>query len=104
LNGDVPRPTLESPLLLEDGSFQFTLVGVTGQSYTIWASTNLVVWTVLTNVVSATPAVNLVDAEAAALNRRYYRASVPSPEVASQPVRLTIQSGPLLLRSSVVRP
>jgi hypothetical protein len=54
--------------------FEIWLSGDAGATYTIEASSNLVDWMRLTNVVSSTGAIPIVDPQAAHLSQRFYRA------------------------------
>ncbi len=59
---------------IPSGQFQFTLSGDAGAIYKIEASTDLVNWTQITNVVNSSGAVPIVDPDAANRSHRFYRA------------------------------
>jgi hypothetical protein len=60
--------------LLPDGQFQLTVNGgVSGQSYVLLASTNLVDWTPISGFVDTNPPVTISDPDAANYRRRFYR-------------------------------
>ena len=62
-------PGLDSPILTTNGSFQFTLTGVTGSPYVIETSTNLLNWAVL-----LTNAAPFTISNPPSESRRFYRA------------------------------
>ena len=70
----LPPPRLSSPTHQSNGQFRLTLVGETGRSYTIEASTNLANWIAVTNFVSATGTNEVTDPTAPNFSRRFYRA------------------------------
>ncbi len=75
----LPRVMLSSPQLLNDGSFQMTLSGLTGRNYRIFWSGDLFTWsnlTTITNLMGAdsTGFSNILDPQAIGYNRRFYRA------------------------------
>ena len=60
--------------LLPNGQFQLTINGgVSGHSYVLLASTNLVVWTPITGFVNTNPPIILCDPAAANYPSRFYR-------------------------------
>jgi hypothetical protein len=60
--------------LLPNGQFQLTINGgVSGQSYVLLASTNLVNWTPIRGFVDTNPPVTIYDPDAANYRRRFYR-------------------------------
>ncbi len=66
--------TLTPQAALDRGQFRFTVSGVSGNQYVVEASTDLVQWTpVQTN----TAPFDLLDANAGAYTRRFYRARAP---------------------------
>jgi hypothetical protein len=58
---------------LPKGGFGINVNGVAGRRYVIEASTDLVNWTAVTNIVSAGEAIQFLDREAANFTRRFYR-------------------------------
>ncbi len=70
-------PRLTAVTNMPGGQFRFTLLGEAGGSYTIQASSNLVNWIALTNVVSTTGTNQFTDPAAPNFNRRFYRAVTP---------------------------
>ena len=65
---------LTSPLRLNNGQFQFTIVGITGQTYTTESSTNLRDWTAIATNVAPSNAFNVTDSNATNGPQRFYRA------------------------------
>jgi hypothetical protein len=66
--------TLENPMMLPNGQFQFTLNGQNGSRYIIEASTDFMSWTPLsTNTLSGTSLL-FTDGNAQSLDHRFYRA------------------------------
>ena len=75
---NIPAPTNPPPVLagtmLTNGRVQFSIVGATGQTYTVQASTNLINWTnVLSTNLSVSPLL-WSDTETTNFQRRFYRA------------------------------
>ncbi len=75
----LPRVMLTSPQSLNDGSFQMTLSGLTGQNYGIFWSPDLFTWSNLTTVTNLmgtnlTGFTNVIDTQAIGYSRRFYRA------------------------------
>ena len=64
-----------SSALLPDRTFQLSLSGVSNATYRIDASTDLVNWLMLTNILNATGTVRFVDLEAPNFSQRFYRAA-----------------------------
>jgi hypothetical protein len=56
---------------------QLTLTGGVGQTYTVQASTNLVNWVAITNLVLATGSGQFTDYSVTNSPQRFYRAVVP---------------------------
>lgn len=68
-------PELSHPHTSAQGEFSFLLAGVPHATYVIQASTDLTSWTAITtNVLPATGALRITDAQAAEFLQRYYRA------------------------------
>jgi hypothetical protein len=75
-----------SSKLLPDSRFQLTVSGgVSGQSYVLLASTNLVDWTPISGFVGTNPPVTIYDPDAGNYRRRFYRigplSTVPPPRL-----------------------
>jgi hypothetical protein len=68
------RPQLDAPRRLDNGRFEFQLVGELASSYRIEYSSDLAAWQVLTNVVCTTLAVTITDAIPVNGSHRFYRA------------------------------
>lgn len=69
-----PHPIIGQSQLLSDGRFQLTVNGgVSGQSYVLLASTNLVDWTPISGFVNTNPPVTIYDPDAANYRWRFYR-------------------------------
>ena len=63
--------------LLAGGSFQFQFTGADGSGYSVWASTNLVDWSVVeTGAFGSLPA-TFTDTQAASHPARFFRVSTP---------------------------
>jgi hypothetical protein len=72
-----PQPALGGTRLLAGGGAQMTLTCLSGQTYTMQASTNLTTWTSLTNLtLMSTNSVKFVDPSASNDHHRFYRAIV----------------------------
>lgn len=68
-------PELSHPHTSAQGGFSFVLAGLPHATYVIQASTDLTSWTAITtNVLPATGALRITDAQAAEFVQRYYRA------------------------------
>jgi uncharacterized repeat protein (TIGR03803 family) len=68
-------PQLSLPAVFPDGSLRFSLTAPANQNCRVDVSTNLVSWTALTNILSATNAVQILDAFSHGSGQRFYRAS-----------------------------
>ncbi len=68
-----PRAWLKLPPTTGNGQLQMLLYGMTGQNYEIQISTNLIHWTVLTNITSTNSIMPFVDVTLN-VERRFYRA------------------------------
>jgi hypothetical protein len=73
----VESPLLNVAAVLPDGSVRLSVTGLTGLSYTVQASTNLVVWTPVTTLVNTNGTMTVVDPAATNFNYRFYRAVSP---------------------------
>jgi len=81
----VPLSQVQSPVapqfgavgLAPGGGVQVTLTGGVGQTYTVQASTNLVNWVAITNLVLSTGSGQFTDYPATNCPQQFYRAVVP---------------------------
>ena len=79
--------------LLSNGQFQLTVNGgVSGQSYVLLASTNLVDWTPISGFVDTNPPVTIYDPDAAKYRWRFYRIG---PMSVAPAITLSLNSGQL---------
>ncbi len=70
----LPGVVFVSEAMLPNGTFQMVIDGVTGKTYVVQASTDLITWTpIKTNVPPSTP-FTVIDANAPGISRRFYRA------------------------------
>ncbi len=69
-----PAINLESPAMLTNGLFQFSLVGTNGQKLIIEASTNLTVWIPLTTNTLTGNQMTISDGQSTNYPSRFYRA------------------------------
>jgi hypothetical protein len=69
--------TLEPLILLPGGAPQFTVSASPGQSYAIQASSDLINWTMITNVSLSNTAGQFVDPSTTNYPQRFYRAAAP---------------------------
>jgi hypothetical protein len=77
--------------LLSDGRFQLTMNGgVSGQSYVLLASTNLVDWTPISGFVDANPPITIYDPDAVEYSQRFYRIG---PLSLAPPMKLGVNAG-----------
>lgn len=67
-------PQFDSAQGLPDGRFRLVLSGATNVTYAIEASTNLVNWVMLTNILNSTGMFEFTDADASGIPYRFYRA------------------------------
>jgi len=73
-----PPSKLSLALAIVNGQVTAQLAGVSGQTYVIQASADLIHWiSIATNIANAAGAVSLVDSNSAAYPSRYYRAYSP---------------------------
>jgi autotransporter-associated beta strand protein len=79
----VVQPTLTGTTRLSNGTVQFSFSGASGQSYRVWATTNVGLtpvpntWVLLTNAVVGTGPVVFTDAQASNFSQRFYVVTVP---------------------------
>jgi hypothetical protein len=81
----VPLSQVQSPVapqfgavrVVSGGGVQATLMGGVGQTYTVQASTNLVNWVAVTNLVLSTGTGQFTDYSVTNGAQRFYRAVVP---------------------------
>jgi len=73
----VPEGPKLAGVLLPNGQFQLTLNGETGRIYLIQFSADLAAWEPLTNILSASTAIQIVDPLAPGVRQRFYRALSP---------------------------
>lgn len=69
----VTQPGITSSQRLPNGSFTWSAQGTVGRTNTVHVSSDLINWTLLTNIVNTSGTVTLVDPEAAIVGRRFYR-------------------------------
>jgi hypothetical protein len=67
------QPGIATAQRLPNGSFNIVAAGTAGRTNSVHVSSDLVTWTLLTNLVNVGGTVNIVDSEAAVLSRRFYR-------------------------------
>jgi Ca2+-binding RTX toxin-like protein len=73
-------PRLSDPRVRIDGSFSFLIQGDPGTTNLVQASTNLVDWRTLTQmVVTNTVPPEALDAQAGSLPHGFYRVMIPAP-------------------------
>jgi pectin methylesterase-like acyl-CoA thioesterase len=76
-------PTISGVSSSEDGNIQFSIAGGQGQSYRVWASTNIALspvtstWTLLTNATFGAGPAAFTDPQATNFPQRFYIISVP---------------------------
>jgi len=73
----VPAPVLSAGQRVAGGAFQFQLSGGSGLNYSIWASTNLVNWTVIGTGTFGGAPVTFTDTGAGNYPIRFYRLTQP---------------------------
>jgi hypothetical protein len=85
---------------LGNGNFEFTALNGSTANYTIYASTDLVNWIPLTNLVSDTAQFQVRDVQAANFQHRFYRVKaealpppVIAPTITAQPQSQTVTEG-----------
>jgi hypothetical protein len=73
--GSRPQAVISGQTMMSNGAFQFQFSGIFGQTYALQASTNLVDWVTITNVlVNETPMLG-IDPNARNYSLRFYRLS-----------------------------
>ena len=70
------QPVLSEPEYLPNGMMRFKLLGNSNQTYLIEASTNLVDWPALTNLLATNALTPFTDGTSAGLTNRFYRARI----------------------------
>jgi hypothetical protein len=75
--GKIERPSLQQAKGRHDGNFEFQLYGQINQSQTVQASTDLVSWTEVTNVLVTNVPMTVVDLSATNFPTRFYRTASP---------------------------
>jgi hypothetical protein len=75
--GKIEKPSLHQPKRRADGNFEFQLHAQLGQTNTVEASTNLMTWTPLADIVVTNVPMDVVDLSASNFTSRYYRAFSP---------------------------
>jgi len=73
----LPPIILSQPAWLAGGAFGFNVSGAAGQSYQIVASTNLLDWSLVTNLVATNNQFEFVDPSAGNYSQRFYRVNLP---------------------------
>lgn len=68
------RPVLSEPEYLPGGTMRFKLLGNSNQTYLIEASTNLVDWPALTNLLATNALTPFIDGTSPGMTNRFYRA------------------------------
>jgi len=66
-------PAISAMQRLPNGEFQFTVTDAVGQTDSVYASSDLATWTLLTTTVNSTGTFVVDDPEAANVERRFYR-------------------------------
>jgi len=69
----IPPIQLGPAAMVVNGLFQFSFTGSIGALYTVQTSTDLMVWTTLTNLLDAANPVTFTDSNSAPQSRRFYR-------------------------------
>jgi len=72
-----PPIILSQPVWLAGGAFGFNVSGAAGRNYQIAASTNLLDWSLVTNVVATNNQFEFVDPSATNYPQRFYRVNLP---------------------------
>jgi outer membrane protein assembly factor BamB len=75
--GKLEKPVLNKPQKRSDGNFQFQLYSQLGQTNTVEGSSNLTVWTALTDIVVTNVPMEIVDLNASNFITRFYRIFSP---------------------------
>jgi hypothetical protein len=70
-------PTIGGTQISSNSGFQFVLNGETGRNYQLQASSDLVSWTTLTNVIMTNISVPFRDGNASKFSQRFYRIVAP---------------------------
>jgi len=69
----VTHPAISAMQRMTDGSYQLTLTAAPGRSNSVYVSTDLQTWTLLTTVMNTTGTLAVVDPQAVNVTRRFYR-------------------------------
>jgi hypothetical protein len=72
--GKIEKPSLQKPQKRSDANFQFQLFGQISNNFTIEASTNVMNWTSITSLMTATVPVDIFDLGASNSPVKFYRA------------------------------
>ena len=73
----VAAPSFESVSLTGDNQFQLILSGEAGRNYQLQTSTNLIFWTVLTNILMTNSSTPFVDPSVINFPQRFFRLVSP---------------------------
>lgn len=71
-----PIPQIQQSRLV-DGAFEFTFSAQPGQNYVIWASTNLVDWTIIRSNTAIAFSESFSDQGATNYSRRFFKVQSP---------------------------
>ena len=72
--GQTPNPPeFSGSLALSHGQFQMTVSGTSGETYTLFASTNLVNWTPVASFLCTNSSMTISDSTASNFTKRFYR-------------------------------
>ena len=100
------QPGIATAQRLPNGSFNIVAAGTAGRTNSVHVSSDLVNWTLLTNLINVGGTVNLVDAEAAILNRRFYRIWAESLFLSNVVgfARVTVPPGYSIIANQFIQP
>jgi hypothetical protein len=76
-NISIPRPTISKPQVTIDKAFSLLVSGESGRQYRVQASTNLVSWVDITNLISTAGSWQFSDSFVTNFPRRFYRVTSP---------------------------
>lgn len=74
-----PPPTLSNSLILPDGSYQVTLTGVPGVTYTVQQSEDLITWSFKEEITLLSTTALITDSSAQSTPSRFFRAAKKTP-------------------------